>query len=525
MLVLNNIEDQLSFLVFGKITEPLSSSFPYTYILRTFINPFSSSEPFTFLVSILLKFIFGINYLSVFLGLTLLFNVLLSYLFFKRFKFGLLYSLIFSFSGYLWLHLGTHMSLSQLWLYPLFMIILFNIQSHKYTNAKSVFLMSLFLSFAVFVSNYIGFFILLYFCLDSLWNLGASYLFNKKFDLKYLSFVLITLVISGVATFTMKSSFVEGRELSNLPPPYRTLEDFFYFSTRPWYPFIPSPKNIIYGDFATNLLNNISSSGNFLADDYFVGEHGAAFFGYLLLLTFVSASFYLFYKGTKEQKISLGKYWFISICLFFLMLPPYFTLSGITIYTPGYLVYLIFPMFRTLIRMSILILFNLLIVLGIFFSDLFKKYPKKKIYITAFIFFLTVVTIFETFVPIKIRNMNTPLSVYSYLGNTHAGSNFIVYPYSKTNESIFWLDAHKSYLLNPRMYNQKGFDSETFTMELNTIEGISKITSSFLSVDYLVVFKDIPDIDRNFFFNNTNILKLEMEFEDAYLFKVLKSSN
>lgn len=525
MLVLGPLEDQISFLVLAKIPFASIAKFPYAYILKTFVDPFSSSEPFTFLVAILLKFLFGINYLTVFIGITLLLNTVVSYLFFKRFKFGFLYSLIFSFSSYLWLHLGTHMSLSQLWLYPLFLIILFYSHSYKGSIVKIVLLMSSFLAFSVFVSNYIGFFILLYFCLDSIWQFGVSYFEHKKLNFKYLGFVLATLIISGLSIFVMKNNFVESRQLVNLPSPYRTIEDFFYFSTRPWYPLIPSPKHLVYGDFSMGILSSIASSGNFLTDDYFIGEHGAAFFGYFLSLTFLVVSLYILYKGIMEQKLPLLKYWFINICLFLLMLPPYFTLSGFTFYTPGYLVYLIFPMFRTLIRMSVLIQFNILIVIGMFFSDFSKNHPQKKFAITLFVFLLAILTIFETFIPLKIRNMDTSPEVYSYMGANYQASKFVVYPYDKTNEAIFWIDAHKSYLLNPRMYNKDGFDSESFTTGLNTVAGLSEITNALLDADYLVVFKGINDADVSLFLSSTDFLILEKEFSDAYLFRIVSAND
>ena len=60
-------------------------------------------------------------------------------------------------------------------------------------------------------------------------------------------------------------------------------------------------------------------------------------------------------------------------------------------------------------------------------------------------------------------------------------------------------------------------DSEEFTKNLNTNEGIYKLLE--FDGEYLIVFKNITREDREFFENEQN-LTIVNEFEDSYLYKV-----
>jgi len=515
MFIINNIEDQILLLTLAKIPSNLLVNQPYNDLSKYF----SYTEQLMKFFIYTFHFLFGINYLNVLILVAIFMNLLFSYFLFKRFKYGYLYAILFSFSSYFWLHLGTHISLSQLWLYPLLFILL----NKKYKNLYfELIYFSLYLLFSIFISNYIGFILLIYFCHFLLFDLIVSFFKTHKINFNKIFFLLITIFIVGSGSLLVFKAYKNSMnylELNSLDT--RPLEDFFTFSSRPWYFLISSPKSLIYSQFSTQALDNIKSTGYFLADDYFNGEHPASFFGYVLLLTFFVVSGYILYKGSNEQKLNLYKYWFINICLFLFMMPPFFTLAGITIYTPGWLIYKFFPMFRTTVRMSVLILLNILLVLAPFFDDLSRKYPKKHLLIFTFVTFLTGLTLLETFIPVKIQFLDTPPQVYSYIGENHAGTNFVVYPYPKNQEALFWVDVHKSYLLNIRMYKKGDFDSEIFTKALNTDKGLLDLKNR--KVDYLIAFKDISNEDLNFFQNNkTQTLNLEKEFDDSYLFKVLK---
>ena len=95
-------------------------SLTLSWAYPAFIAPWFNHQPvFTTFISVVLS-IFGVGFYNIFLVLTLFGNFLASTLLFRRFRYWPVYSLIFAFSSYTWIHLGVHPVLSQIWIYPLF---------------------------------------------------------------------------------------------------------------------------------------------------------------------------------------------------------------------------------------------------------------------------------------------------------------------------------------------------------------------------------------------------------------------
>ncbi len=197
-------------------------------------------------------------------------------------------------------------------------------------------------------------------------------------------------------------------------------------------------------------------------------------------------------------------------------MPPFFTVSGITFYTPGWLIYKIFPVFRVTARFSIIVHLLLLLLLAKNVEYLNALYIKTKRLIVTFIPMLAFLTIFETFVPIRVAKIDQPPEVYTYLSQLPSGTaNFAVYPYNRTDDAFFWLPIHKQLLVNPRDY-KVNFNSELFTDSLITYEGIAEYKK--MGGGYIVVFKN--NHMQNEFTNLGNV-GLIFEFDDSYLYKTL----
>ncbi|MEK7595143.1 MAG: hypothetical protein AAB443_00925 [Patescibacteria group bacterium] len=528
--IIGGLDDQLILLVWANVSKlffafnnkAFYDFFLYKEVFWPLLKPFETNEPILWLVMSLCLSIFGINFYNFFLLFTLAAAFTASFYLFKEYKFGLLYSVVFTFSSYTWSHLGIHLGLSQIWLLPVFYKIFLDALKLKSFQIKKFFISGVILALIALTANYLAFFILL--------SLFAGVVLIVILPSKIKLFPVSLLVKGTMVTFVVFVSisiatlypFIKANYFDpalNGPKAQmmvidRPLSDFFTFSTRPWYFFIPPPSNPILGGLGQRMISTIKSTNYFLADDYFEGEHAASFYGYSLYILF-GTLFITLVKKKKVPKESI--FWLLqALVLFLIALPPFISLNGIKIYTPGFLLFKFFPMFRVSTRLGIFILFFCILALAELIKVYYPLVVRKRLFVFC-VFTAFIVSIIEVFVPVKIFKYEDPPDVYVYLKAKTDGSTFVVFPYSKTKEALFWLPVHQKFLLNPRGAFFKNFYSETFTKALNTNEGIFKLKD--YNVRYLIVFKNSKEADLKEILTHP-LLQLEAEFEDSYLLLV-----
>lgn len=500
MIILGGLDDQMPLLVWGQIskspfsiTDPIIANYEvYQQIYYGLMHPLQTSRPLLeFFTSLILTF-FGPNSLWVINILFLLLTFLFSYFLFRRFRYGVAYALIYTFSSYMWSHFGIHLSLMTFWVFPLFVYFLLEIEKRGF-KLRDFALLGVFIAFCILLSNYYGLFILMLFGLYTFFNLLLEWLFKKVFYLDLLKgFIVALLVGVGISAifiipnFKTYSSGGDVRLLSGSYTQQRSYEDFFTFSSRPWYFLLLPVKNPVLGGATQIALDRLEKTNYFLADDYFANEHQGNYFGSIFLVTTFVVLIYALVKGDKEVKFRSLVFVGIAVILFLFMLPPFFTISGIKIWTPNVLIYEFLPMFRATARLSVVILLCLLLILAYGFDYIYKTGKKDTKYIWIVLATLLVVTLIETYVPLKVYRLDKSPQVYSYLReNTSKGSKFAIYPYSKTDEALFWLSEHQRLLINPRGYKTPDFNSEEFTERLVLEDGLQDFVE--LGGEYLVV--------------------------------------
>ncbi|MFC1700336.1 hypothetical protein ACFLZ4_01670 [Patescibacteria group bacterium] len=519
MILIGGLSDQTIYYVWEKISGVLSiknpvlaNFFPYEFQFRNLINPLLSNQPGLEVVVSLFTTVFGFNFL---LFITLTLNLLLSYLYFKKFRNGWVYSLIFCTSAYFLSHFGKHIALSQIWVFPFFFYFLSKFEEKR--QLKDTLLLGLVVALVISVSNYYGFFILLFLCIY-----GVTKIFFEKEQLKhakfYLGGLLISLIISSLFLFRFFYSAYIGPNIVYSDSLNRSPDDMFTFSSRPWYFALPPVKNPFLGEFSRQVLARIESTGYFLADDYFAAEHMGNYLGLILCLFTVLISTYIYKKGPSDVKRKISILWVTSMVLFLFMLPPFITFLGLKIYTPSLLIYKLFPMFRVMARMSILLLFLILNILGLGFDFLYESFSGKKVTLRFLSVLILLATIFETFIPLKIVKMDKTPKVFDYIReSTDKSSILAVYPYSKSQDIFFWTISHKRAVLNFRDFKYEDFNAEDFTKEMVSGDGLSELRAH--NVDYLVVLNDINDSDKKIF-QTSPLLSLEGDFDEYLLFSV-----
>lgn len=346
-----------------------------------------------------------------------------------------------------------------------------------------------------------------------------------KTIIKNMSIVLSVFVITVLFTLLpyIKANYLTSNNATRVElgskVVSRSIGDFVIFSSRPWYLIIPPDKNPFLGNISKRLQQSFTNTNYYLADDYFAGEHSANYYGIILTSTVIVGWFYLLKKASIKTKGKIIVLALSTLTLLFIMFPPYFTFQGITIYTPGYLLYKFFPMFRVTARFGIVVYFFMLTLFATIVNYIYLKDTKtiSKLKVLLFVTLISLVTFLETFVPVKIVSMNDSPRIYTYFHEaTFPQSTFVVYPYSKTKDALLWLSVHQRGLVNPHSYLKGDYDSEIITRELISSEGLR---SANVLADFLVVYKDIPKNELDFFLKNLNLID---EFDDYYLFYLPK---
>lgn len=537
MYILGGLDDQLPLLLWSMVSNfPFSVSDPnllthkvYADVFFSYIYPWKSNEPLLWLFLSFFSSLIGPHFYTLFVFITFILSFLCSYFLFKRFKFPLFYSLIFTLSSYMWSHSTIHPDLAQVWVFPLFLnFLLQKLEKVRLKFLDSVHLTLLILCIAL-ISNYYGFFVLLLFAVVVSVVTVQGFLKNRVINFTLLKLCITTIILSFLLITLALFPYIKANYLNTssqnteyLYQLTRPIGDFVTFSSRPWYFLIPPVKNPFLGNYALSFVDKIKSFNYFLTDDYFAGEHSGNYFGIIFTLSLIGIVFLVFRSKNFKDSVYRDKiilFFSTFILIYVLALPPFFTIAGIEVYMPSFLIFKFLPMLRVTSRLSIVCLLCLLMMCGYCVSYIYSLRPGIKNSLKYSLSVILVLTLLETFIPIKLYKVPEPPLVYTFM-NSHIShyARFAVYPYGKTEEALFWLPVHKQFLVNPRGYNIPGFSSEKFTKSIYTEAGIAALTSS--DIKYLVVFKEGTEKPLDFFITNSK-LQIEKEFSDSYLFKVL----
>ncbi|MBU1017208.1 hypothetical protein KJ678_03565, partial [Patescibacteria group bacterium] len=465
-VVIGGIEDQVGALIFGWWGESFINLLNAPFGFH-FVNSWKTNQPiFSFVFTEGIKVINPVIFSNIFAFFGIFLTVVLSFILFRALKFAwflsLVLALIFAFSPYVFMHIGIHPALSQIWLIPLFFQrVIFQrrhlLQGVSFANSIVT---GFILAVAVLISNYLGFFLLLFAFCFFISDLICKRIFNCPFQfvafLRYYLIILVSFVLL-VTPFLfpyIKANYFSGSNISaNVVSlsPQRTLEDFQNFSARPWYYILPPLANPVLGKTITRpVLDWMENSwGYFLADDYFTKEHGGDFLGWFNLTLFLIAITFAIkdiVKNVKCQMSNVKSYKISSLCevkaqnhksfysedflklvltlaltivlLFLFTMPPFFTVGGHKIYTLGFVLYKFFPMFRVTARLGVVILMGVLVINGVFLQSLFLKSQNSNVKcqklqnkfasrshisnVKTFILFLYLIgSLFEFYVPVS----------------------------------------------------------------------------------------------------------------------------
>jgi len=365
-------------------------------------------------------------------------------------------------------------------------------------------------------SNYYGFFCFVLVCFWYLFDLVSKKINFREFVKKILLFSIPVLI--GIVVFffpLLKSNLTFSKDYtkenndkiaSEKIVVYRPIEDWYNLSFRPWYFFIPPKSSVFFGEFSKNIHEKIESTGYYLADDYMEEEMAGSYMGWHFLLGMAFVAVLLFLKRYKnkefpvfktvyENKEMILRSFFIIFCILLISGPPSFTIHGIEIYTPTYLLYHIVPVFRTLVRWAVVIYLFVLIINSFLVQDLYNL-MKTKLQKTLFILVFIALNFVIFAIKIPVINIEKPPVEIAYVKEKYPQSvPYAVYP-KGDYYSIFWVISHEDLLINPVNYvnYETGFNAGEFSKKLITEEGIQEFLKQ--NPKYLIYYPEkISDDD------------------------------
>lgn len=483
---------------------------------------FTTSEPlFFYPYFFITNYINSILFFNLYLLITFILNLFFAYKFFKLFSkssfHSILISIIFNLSPFFYYKFQNHLNLIPVWLLVYFVYrLVLNIKNSD-LSYKNFLINGFVLSILMVYSNYLGYIGLLISVLYFgflLFSFRPKFLeFLKRGLLFGLSFFSLIIIFNFNYIFF---NFISTSDVSSTTPSQnyglkRNIEDFFIFSSRPWYFFLPSIDNPFYG-FITEAFFNKFSGTNFLFDNYFKSEHSSSYLGVLNIILFFSILTVFFNKKSVNIFDDKKIYFFsiISIVYFaILAMPPYIDISGFRIYLPGYLLYSIFPMFRVTSRFGIVTLLFLLVFVLKAYELLDYKF-KNKVASKLIILSIFLISLSEFYIPIKVSYFNEAPDAYVFAKeNLKDAKNFMVYPPSKSSHALFWTKEFNKPLFNKygNYYEIEGMkvDNSKFTNLLFEC----KYKNLFKSVEYIFVYTSTLSKEEKLFFDKNFLLVFE----------------
>lgn len=488
-------------------------------------QPFTvSSEPlfYTF-YQILSNYIDSIFLYNLLVFLTWIFLIFFSFKFFSMFfndRFiSICLSLVFSFSPYFYYHMQSHLVLTQFWIVLIYLIFLVKIFLKESKVFDFIFIGTI-LAILALTSNYLGFFsivfTLLYFLIYWMFTIKETPTKFYKYIFGLLTIFLTFLTIFFTFNFRFLNILLNPnyQELStNLKiVTGRPIEDFFIFSSRPWYYILPSIDNPFFGELSSKLILDLQSNwGIFLTDNYFKSEHSSSFLGISnLIIGFAGLLFLInsYKKNINTNYFEIQAIILSIVCLALVLftMPPYLTFFGKNIYSPSYLIYEFFPMFRVTSRLGVFVLLLWLILVGFGYKVIFSYLRKREfsnLKIRIIFLFMVTISLLEFYIPPKFINFSDTPDVFRYIKeNLNPEDKIVVYPHSKTKESLFWSKYYSKDLINTygaaHNIDEKIITNVEFTENLTTCKGIYDAIG--LGATFLVFFPNEAYINGDFSF-------------------------
>ena len=424
-------------------------------------------------------------------------------------------SLIFISQPYLWYRfLSATSSLYIIFIFPIVILAL----------AKKInpILLGLIVSITFYYSNYYGYFAII---LCIFWW-AFSYLMDKNlrviittiFWFSSSVFLLIglpqldkvthsTLVFGKYDTQSLQTADLE------IEIPLRSVEDFFFFSNRPWYHLLPPSDALVGGNLSSDVFSKLKLKGNYLFQNYDAEEAGGEYVAFPILLVLIYTLFkWKSFKFDQDEKRFIYRILFLLLSFEVLSLPPFIIIGSSKLYFPSYLLYVFMPGFRVLVRFAVLNHLFIVMLIGIILHKQFNRRFSQKAVLLGF----TVSIVSLNLIHLPWYSINEPpLAVVSEL-NKSEPVLVAIYP---QNDYHLYTDLllAKVKVINPEYFkDDNSFSADQFTKNLPSDDGLRFARQA--GVTHLIFSKSVVK------FSSKKHLEA-MNFFQAHLKQVYEDKN
>lgn len=476
---------------------------------------------------------------------------------------ALLCGFFYAFSLYHFWQGMIHQVLAQIQWLPLFVWSLLNLEESLRGGKnllKNSMVMALVFSITFLTTFYYGYFSLLIMAGFFLFQLGYSWRKREAYfwRRRLLSLVYFSL---GVFCLTLVSTlpllrYTFGLDTSssvavNYQKTFARIDNGFALSlaARPWDYFLPSIYHPLFGGWVKRFYDSIPNWGL---------NYAVVLSAYLperviyLGLTVCFLAFGGWWWGRREEKYRKLVWLFGFLAVYFAVFsaPAYITHGSLKIYFPSFYLRHLFPMFRSYVRMGLLVQLCLIILAGIGLARIFERWRGRGgLVVRAIWVVIFALSVFEnlTFSPFPLADVTTVPAVYQWLRSQPSEVLVAEYPldqdlgggcpewlkpkirkgYPKTYSYIFQRLHHHQFLVVETLPTEE----QKLLADLSQVTAVSLLKR--LGVSYVLSHRQDYFSAENPFdacqkrrvtgedFKVVPGLVLEKEFPDALVYKVI----
>lgn len=356
---------------------------------------------------------------------------------------AILAGLIFSFSPYHFWKAYNHTDLSSIQWLPLYVLSLVKLSEEK--NYRWSVLTAASFALVTLTSFYYGYFMILF--------TAAFFVLNLVLDRRSVNIKswLLTGVLAALLLipFTYKlfgaaslpQPAVAGRGAGLL---WTTTDELLSLSSRPWDYLVPSGHHPIFGRYVDRFYGWLARVGNdFKTQSAFAWERNIylGWVGILLSLWAVKN-----YRRSKWILLFVAA----ALLMVWVSFPAFININGHRLYFPAYFLHNFAPMFRSYVRLGVVVLLCVAVLAGFGLSFIFERLKSRNsLYVCFLLFAFLILFDFTNIPPFRVTTFEQTPSSYQWLKSQPGDFIIAEYPrpYSEA-EAMFFQRIHEKRMIS-----------------------------------------------------------------------------
>jgi hypothetical protein len=410
-------------------------------------------------------------------------------------------ALIYMFSPYAMARAEYHLTLVEVFVFPLILYVALNLKEDFSRRNKILFFLTLLL--VLDIHPYYSFMVLLMLGLLAAYFLVRTGRRGRQALRENYSFIrqgfLITLaasIIAGLLTLVPMSLSAGGVAAFTRPE-----GDLYTYAAHGWNYYMPSVHSIFFGSAAQTFISSRLTSTNLEEYVLFLGfiNVALAMGGFVFWLSRRFGRFAdRITKGLQEKAPWLIPFavW-LGLISFLFSLQPTIKIGGLTLYMPSWFVYKLIPFIRVYARFGIMVFFSITLISGACIAFLSAiPMAKWKLVGRGFIVLVLVLSLVELadFEKKPVQDLYKAKAFYEEIANLPPDSVIVDYPFVACDESFNSVFLWNSLFYGKPMLNGYPLGSQGEAMRIGVLNLNDPRTPpllAYMGADYVMVNKEM----------------------------------